>query len=145
MKTTVSKKAPAETTREGFQSKLNLTLDGKFKRFDVSNNTESLEKIQCPKCNPPFVKPRGAVKFCADCQADGEFIEKVLLKNLSKPRRVIKLHRCIACEQNFALSKFSIYFGICRNCFADRKSPKVARRLAAQAVRNVGRIFGGVR
>ncbi len=132
--------------REGIQSKLNLTLGGKFNGFDVFNHTENSEKIQCPKCNPPLSKPRGEIRLCGGCQAEAAQTATAFFDNFRQHRKVIRLDcYCFACNTPKSAAVMSKILPICRSCanelkaksetarnnFVERVKASVGRRLKA--------------
>ena len=134
-----SEKASADTTRKGFESNLKNTFGGKFQGFGIFNSTESLEKSQCPKCSPPFIKPRGATKFCGDCKADGERLKASLLANFQKHRKVVSLDRwCAGCDTTKTAAMMSKKLEICRKCAEKLKTTTGAeqRRIIAHILHN---------
>ena len=137
-------KALRVTTAEAFESNLNLTLDGKFKGFDFSKHTDNVEKIQCQKCHPPLSKPRGELKLCSDCTAQATKLGEQIFQHISRPRRVVKLQRCFACDGCFSPLKFSTYFGICKKCLGNRDEPvPVRRKFVAHALNNISKVLRG--
>ena len=139
MDTQQIKKALADTTREGFESSLKNTFSGKFQGFDISDFTENTKKSQCLRCNPPFVKPRGAAKFCADCKADGEQLETALVTNFQKHRKIVLLDRwCGGCDTMKTSAMMSKKLEICRKCAEMLKTTTGAeqRRIIAHILHN---------
>ncbi|MDQ3748663.1 MAG: hypothetical protein M3367_06585 [Acidobacteriota bacterium] len=112
----------AASDREGIQSKLNLTLDGKFNGFDVFNHTENSEKIQCDKCKPKNSKPSGVIKLCANCEAERKETATVFFDNFRRHCRVIKLDRfCFSCDTPKSSAMMSKVLPICRGCAGELK------------------------
>ena len=69
-------------------------------------------------------------------------IEKELqskLLALMKPSKVIRLHRCFACEQSFSAKKMSSALVICKMCYAQvtvQSKGKVARNNFIEKISN---------
>ncbi len=145
MNITTNEKAAAGVIRNGSESNnLNLTFDGKFKGFDAFNYAENVNEKQCCKCNPPLSEPRGKANLCSNCTADGERLEAGIFQHLKQNRKVIRLQRCFACSKCFALSKFSQYFGICKDCLGNRDEPvQMRRKFAARALNNINKVLRG--
>lgn len=119
MKTVTKGKAPAGTNREAFESKLNLTLDGKFKGFDVFDSIEVNNKKQCNLCNPPLISPRRSAKLCPSCTSEQTQEAAAVLNLLSTPRQPIRTHRCSGCQRCVVPARFSQSWGICKRCVVD--------------------------
>ncbi len=109
--------------REGIESKLNLTLDGKFKGFDVFDSIENPQKIQCQKCNPTISKPHNPAKLCENCEAEQEQTATTFFDNFRRHRKVIKLDCfCFACGTPKSKSMMSKVLPICRTCAGELKT-----------------------
>ena len=144
MNITENAKAPRVTT-EGLSKNQNfINAGGISKGFDVSDYAENHDNSQCQICCPPVQISRGAAKLCADCTSSGERLAEGLFEHLKQNRKVIKLRRCFACNGCFSPSKFSQFYGICKNCLSNRDEPESARRkFAARAINNISKILRG--
>jgi ribosomal protein L37AE/L43A len=142
-----NKNALADGTREGIESKLNLTLDGKFKGFDVFNHNENVPKTQCSLCNPTLSKPCGAARLCPTCESAQEKRKAELTEMLTTPPTVKRLdRRCFACNRGLTPSRMASGSIICRPC-ADELRTKGAtaqNNFVEKVKANVGRFLKGV-
>ena len=134
-----NKNAVVGTNHDGIESNLNFTFGGKYQGFDVFDNTEKPEKIQCDKCNPPTVKSKGKVQLCAECRSEQNETAELLLANFQRHCKIIKLDCfCFSCEKPKTAAMMAKRFPICRKC-ADElkgKGAVAARNFINRAVNN---------
>lgn len=110
------------SNREGIQSKNLITFGGNQNGFDISNNIENPEKIQCSKCSPPLSKPRGEIRLCGDCQAEAAQTATAFFDNFRQHHKVIVLDRfCFACNTAKSSAMMSKVLPICRGCAGELK------------------------
>lgn len=142
-----NEKAAAGAIRNGSESKLNLTLDGKFNGFDVFNHNENVPKTQCSLCHPTLSKPCGVVRLCPTCESAQEKRKVELTEMLTTPLTVRRLdRRCFACNRGLTPSRMASGSIICRPC-ADELRTKGAtaqNNFVEKVKANVGRFLKGV-
>lgn len=132
------------TSRNTFTVNQIEHLSGDSNGLSAFDFTQNSKDLQCEICNPPLQKERGTMKLCANCTARGERIGKQIFLHINRPRKVIRLQRCFACNRCFALSKFSQYFGICKECLGNRDEPiPMRRKFAARALNNIQKVLQG--
>jgi hypothetical protein len=99
--------------------------DSNQKARDVFDYAEkALETQECLKCNPKLTIPtlRGVeTKVCGKCRTESETQKAVILDALARPRKAVKLHQCSGCNNYLAASKFSIYYGVCKQCLRNAR------------------------
>ena len=96
---------------------------GKQKAFDVFNYAENGNEKQCLKCNPPLHKLNGAIKLCANCEAERQETATAFFENFRRYRRVVSLDcYCFACNSPKSKAMMSKVLPICRGCAGELKS-----------------------
>jgi len=142
-----NEKAAAGAIRNGSESNLNLTLDGKFKGFDVFNYAEGATKTQCCLCHPTLSKPCGVVRLCPTCESAQEKRKVELTEMLTTPLAVRRLdRRCFACNRGLTLSRMASGSIICRPCVDElrTKGATAQNNFVEKVKANVGRFLKGV-
>jgi hypothetical protein len=72
----------------------------------------------------------GRIPSAAEVREAVEPIWKEISKpgEASRDRKVVRLHRCFGCEQNFAQAKMSSFLVLCRKCLCVLRSGEPAAR-----------------
>ncbi len=139
-----NKKAATDVT---IQSGLeNPIITGGNQSDFVFNYDENKTKTQvvCDKCNPIICKPNGMVELCANCVTSGERLAGGLFEHIKQHRKIVRLHRCLACNECVAAAKFSIYWGICKSCLGNKDESKAARsKFISRALNNISKVLRG--
>jgi Zn finger protein HypA/HybF involved in hydrogenase expression len=142
---TAIEKAPAGAIREASESNNLISFGGNQNGFDISDYAENQTKTQaeCALCNPQIsVNRKPAANLCGNCATAQMRLEAELLGHLSKPRKIIRLHRCAACQKSVTPARFSRDWGICKSCVADivSKSKLARSNFVERAVNNFRKI-----
>ncbi len=127
--------------------KIYINAGADNKCFGISDSTETAQKMQCFKCNPPLHKPPGAMKLCPNCEAEAEQTAITFFDNFRYHHKVIKLDRyCFACSSPKSEAMMSNQLQICRIC-ADKLKSKGAtaqNNFIAHALNNFHKKLKGV-
>ncbi|MGI8495142.1 MAG: hypothetical protein ACR2L1_07495 [Pyrinomonadaceae bacterium] len=118
MKTKNMGKALAGSDRQGFSGKLfSNCLNGNREQLSSIGYTNTRTELQeyCNICNPLPAR-RSAAKLCAQCSAQSETLAATLNAHLQQNKTVVRLHRCLSCNECYVPSKFSNIWAICKNC-----------------------------
>lgn len=142
-------KEKAAVVAAALNQKINSIAGGKETIFGFLNYAEKLNETQaeCPLCNPKTRKISTAnLKLCGNCTATQNRLEAELLAHLSKPRKIIRLHRCASCQKTVTAAKFSRDWAICKSCVSEVVSKsKIARsNFVERAVNNFRKMLKGV-
>lgn len=142
----INRKAARSAIRSGSK---NQSITGGNQCDFVFDYAEKREKTQaiCDLCQPNFTgKQNKPPILCDGCTATQEKLEAEILIEISRPRKVIRLHRCAACQNPVIPAKFSRDWGICKSCVADvlNKSKLARSNFIERAVNNFRRMLKGV-
>ncbi len=144
MNTLKIEKTSADSARRGIGNSLDNHSHDNSKQLSVYDYAKNPPISQCLLCGSPVQSESTFSRLCAHCEAQNQRFAENLFEHIKQNRKVIRLHRCFCCNGCFALSKFSVYLGICKKCFANRNAGEPARlTFAKQAARNVQKILGG--
>lgn len=126
----MNKKKTQRVTTEGLSKNRNFNNAGSIaKCFDIFDFTEKRQEIQCQKCNPLISKPSGAVKLCANCEAESKETATVFFDNFRQHRRIIKLNRyCFACSSPKSEAMMSKVLPICSGCAGELRAKGATAR-----------------
>lgn len=129
-------------------------LDNQFNRgrnqkaFFVSDYAKTTTKKQqiCELCVAPLEKRIGAETVCADCLKKSEALATAIFAHVARPRKVIRLQKCVGCGNCKTPAKFSLYYAICKECVAVvRDKSKVAQsNFVERLLNNLRRNIKGV-
>ena len=136
-------------TESGSKTKTFLIAGGNQKRFDVFDYAEKTSETQvdCLLCSPQIGKVSTAnLKLCGSCTATQNRLESELIAHLSKPRKIIRLHRCASCQKTVTATKFSRDWAICKSCVSEvvNKSKIARSNFVERAVNNFRKMLKGV-
>ncbi len=122
MNVTENAKAQRVTTEGLSRNQNQINAGGIEKHFDVFNYAENGNEKQCLKCNPPLHKLNGAIKLCANCEAERQETATAFFENFRRYRRVVRLDcYCFACNSPKSKAMMSKVLPICRGCAGELK------------------------
>ena len=121
---------------------------GNQKAYFVFDYAKAVAKKQeiCDLCNPSPGKKMGVERICADCTKKSETLAATILTHVTRPRKVIRLQKCVGCGNCKTATQFSIYYAICKKCLGDaRAKSKVAQsNFVERLLNNLRRNLKGV-
>jgi hypothetical protein len=95
-------------------------ISNAFDVFDFGT-TEAKTQEKCLICNPSLLKSRRTETPCAAHSAETEELAGLIVKVLAQPRKPVKTVRCLSCRSSVAPAKFSIFWGVCKNCVTEAR------------------------
>ncbi len=111
------------TSRNTFDTNQIERLSGNSNGLSAFDSTQNSKDLQCEICNPPLHKPRGAMKFCQNCEAEAEQTATAFFDNFRRHRTVYKLNRyCFSCSEWKTEAVMSKQLQICRICAGELKT-----------------------
>lgn len=113
-------------------------------RLSTVHYAESTDNLQCHLCSPLSRDRRGITKLCSKHCAEVEILATALFGQLTKSRKIVRLHRCLSCNGRFAPSKFSAFWGICKVCVttAQDKSKTAQSNFVERTANNIRKVLG---
>lgn len=98
-------------------------LAGDSNGLSAFDSTQNHKNLQCGKCNPPIYKRSGAIKLCANCEAEAAQTAAAFFDNFRQHRKVTRLDcYCFACSTPKSSAVMSKVLPICRCCAGELKS-----------------------
>ena len=113
--------------------------------FDYGKSETKKQEI-CNLCSPLPGKKISAGRTCAGCTEKSEILTATILTHVSRPRKIIRLQKCVGCGGCKTARQFSIYHAICKKCLSDaRAKSKIAQsNFVERLLNNLRRNLKGV-